>query len=269
MDTFNTVSIPIFHIDAFASEPFRGNPAGVCLLPSMTKEDWMLKVASEINLSETAFVVREGHKFRLRWFTPNTEVDLCGHATLATAHVLWSEGLLSSGDPAVFETLSGTLIARKDGEWIVLDFPAEPAESCDHPEGLLPALGISCSLIAKNRMDYLVLAGSEEVVRNMNPDVDALASIKTRGIIVTAPSKENGFDFVSRFFAPAIGIDEDSVTGSAHCCLAPFWSDRLGKFRTTARQISQRGGILRTEVFGDRVMIAGKAITVLKGEWMV
>ena len=263
------MTVPVYQIDAFTSKPFSGNPAGVCLLSSMPQDEWMLDVAREMDLSETAFVVNEGEGFRLRWFTPKEEVDLCGHATLAAAHVLWQRGVLGEDAIVRFNTLSGRLIVRKQGDWIRLDFPVELALPCDLPDLLSDSLGTSPIFVAKNRMDYLVLVDSEEMVRNLKPDFAALAKIDARGTIVTASSGSKDFDFVSRFFAPAVGINEDPVTGSAHCCLGPFWSEHLDKKNMTAVQVSERGGVLKVEVASDRVLISGQAVTVLNGELLV
>ena len=259
------MTIPIFQVDAFAHKPFSGNPAAVCLLKNDPTDDWLRNVAAEMNLSETAFLVKEGNGFRLRWFTPKVEVDLCGHATLASAHVLWDEGILREDQPARFWTLCGELIVRKKGNWIELDFPEEPSQSCEAPNLLLQVLPERRLYVGKNRMDYLVLLESEEMVQSFNPDLNRLATLATRGLIVTAPSTSSEFDFVSRFFAPSVGIDEDPVTGSAHCCLGPFWSGRLNKSEMTARQLSYRGGTLRLRVENQRVYILGRAVTVFRG----
>ena len=264
--SFRTLmTIPIFQVDAFTHQLFSGNPAAVCLLKNDPTDDWLRNVAAEMNLSETAFLVKEGNGFRLRWFTPKVEVDICGHATLASAHVLWDEGILREDQPARFWTLSGELIVRKKGNWIELDFPVEPSQSCEVPNLLLHVLPERRLYIGKNRMDYLVMLESEEMVQSFNPDLNRLAMVETRGLIVTAPSASSEYDFVSRFFAPSVGIDEDPVTGSAHCCLGPFWSERLNKAEMAARQLSSRGGTLRVRVENQRVYISGQAITVFRG----
>ena len=257
----------ITQVDAFTSEPFGGNPAAVCLLAAPADPTWMQRVAREMNLSETAFLVRrEAGGFDLRWFTPAVEVDLCGHATLASAHVLWEEGHLPPGEPAVFHTRSGRLSAELRGGWIEMDFPAEPAEPVLAPEGLAAALGVQPAYVGRNRLDYLVEVDTRETVERLTPDYQGLREIDTRGIIVTAPGDAEGIDFVSRFFAPGTGVDEDPVTGSAHCCLGPYWQGRLGRDTFTARQVSERGGYLKVAVLGKRVMLSGQAVTVLRGE---
>ncbi|MCC6861086.1 MAG: PhzF family phenazine biosynthesis protein [Bryobacterales bacterium] len=258
--------VPLLQVDAFTSRPFGGNPAAVCLLDSPRSESWMQAVAAEMNLSETAFLHPEGDGYRLRWFTPEVEVELCGHATLASAHVLWETGRLAPDARASFHTLSGALGAGREGDWIVLDFPATPQTPAAMPPGLLDALGAPAVHTGRTRFDFFVELGGEQAVRGLKPDFQALAAAGARGIIVTARADGPEYDFVSRFFAPASGINEDPVTGSAHCCLAPYWSERLGKTSLTAWQASKRGGMLRLRVEGDRVRIAGQAVTVLRGE---
>lgn len=260
--------IPVYHVDAFTDTPFSGNPAAVCILDEVQAERWMMAVASEMNLSETAFVHRHDDGFSLRWFTPAVEIDLCGHGTLACAHVLWEEGYLDRNSPARFHTRSGLLTARSMGEWIELDFPAEPDMPVEAPDGLLSALGAVPEYVGKNRFDYIVEVDSEETVRRMKPDFAVLGRIQARGFIVTARSASPDYDFVSRFFAPGAGINEDPVTGSAHCCLAPFWKERLGKSGFNARQVSARGGVLRVRLSGARVFICGRAVTVMRGNLM-
>jgi predicted PhzF superfamily epimerase YddE/YHI9 len=260
------MSIPLFHVDAFAESPFSGNPAAVCVLNAARPDSWMRGIAAEMNLSETAFLEIRDDAFGLRWFTPRVEVDLCGHATLASAHVLWEAGLLPPRRQARFHTRGGLLTADKNGEWIELDFPAEPERRCDAPDGLARALGAGLKYVGKNRMDLLVEAETEAVVRNLRPDMAFLSQLPARGVIVTALCASGGYDFVSRFFAPGVGVDEDPVTGSAHCCLAPFWGERLGKNRLLAYQMSARGGVLRLELAGNRVRIGGKAVTIARGE---
>lgn len=257
---------PLFQVDAFTDQPFAGNPAAVCLLPGPRDEQWMQQVGAEMNLSETAFVHPQADGFSLRWFTPAVEVNLCGHATLAASHVLWEQGHLSPTDVARFHTRSGLLTARRLGEWIELDFPATPSEPAPLPAGLDDCLGITPRFVGRNVFDYLVEADSEETVRNLRPDFGRLAALPVRGVIVTAAASTAGYDFVSRFFAPASGIPEDPVTGSAHCCLAPFWRGRLGKDELVGYQASQRGGVIRVRVAGARVLLRGQAVTVLRGE---
>lgn len=259
------MAIPIFTVDAFADRPFRGNPAGVCLLEEPAEASWMQAVAREMNLSETAFLYREHDGFRLRWFTPLVEVELCGHATLASAHILWQEGVLLKEEEARFHTLSGLLTARRDGDWIEMNFPAKADEPVSIPEGLAEALWVKPIYVGKTVYDYLVEVDGEETVRAMSPDMKALRDIPARGFIVTSRARSGGFDFVSRFFAPAVGVDEDPVTGSAHSSLGPYWQRKLGKREFTAFQASERGGVIRVRVSEDRVFIAGQAVTVFKG----
>ncbi|MDE0355356.1 MAG: PhzF family phenazine biosynthesis protein [Deltaproteobacteria bacterium] len=258
--------LTITQVDAFTTEPFGGNPAAVCLLPAPADAEWMQRVAREMNLSETAFLVRrEDSGFDLRWFTPAVEVDLCGHATLATAHVLWEEGHLPQGEPAVFHTRSGRLSAELRGEWIEMDFPAEPPDSVPAPDGLAAALGADPTYVGRNRFDYLVEVDTRLTVERLTPDFKRLAEIDTRGIIVTARTDMEGIDFVSRFFAPRTGIDEDPVTGSAHCCLGPYWQSCSGQDTFTALQVSERGGLVKVAVRGERALLSGQAVTVLRG----
>ncbi len=226
----------------------------------------MQAVATEMNLSETAFVYREKEGLRLRWFTPTVEVDLCGHATLATAHILWEVGWLAPDEPARFHTRSGLLTARRRGAEIELDFPALPEEPVDDLPGLSEALGVTVVYVGRSEYDYLVEVASEEVVRRMKPDFNRLKALSARGFIVTSPATSEGYDFVSRYFAPSVGIDEDPVTGSAHCCLGPFWGARLGKEEMVGYQASARGGVVRVRLAGERVRISGRAVTVMRGE---
>lgn len=260
------MGIPIVQVDAFTAEPFAGNPAAVCLLPAPWDDQWMQHVAREMNLSETAFLTRQEDGFNLRWFTPAVEVDLCGHATLASAHVLWEEGYLQPDAVARFHTRSGLLTAERRGNLIELDFPATPEEPAATPAGLAEALGVTPQYVGKNRFDYLVQVASEEIVRGMQPDFTPLRKLPVRGIIVTSQASSPNYDFVSRFFAPAAGVDEDPVTGSAHCCLGPFWAQRLGKQELVGYQASARGGVVRVRLEGGRVRLGGQAVTVLRGE---
>ena len=261
------MGVRVVQVDSFTSKPFSGNPAAVVVLETPGEDGWMQNVALEMNLAETAFLVRRRDgDFDLRWFTPAVEVDLCGHATLASAHVLWEDGHLDPGSQARFHTKSGLLTADRRNGAIVLDFPATPARETEPPEGLVRGLGVSPRWIGRNAFDYLVEAESEAAVRAASPDFGSLAKVKARGIIVTARASSGGYDFVSRFFAPAAGINEDPVTGSAHCTLAPFWAERLGKTSFVAYQASPRGGVVRVEVRGDRILLGGEAITVLRGE---
>ncbi len=258
--------VPIVQADAFTAKPFAGNPAAVCLLPAARDDVWMQNVAREMNLSETAFLVRESDGFHLRWFTPAVEVDLCGHATLASAHVLWEDGHLAAGEQARFRTRSGRLTADKRGDWIEMDFPVKAEEPAEPPPRLGEALGAALKYVGRNKFDYIVEVESEALLRSLKPIFPLLSEIPVRGVIVTARAEAGGFDFVSRFFAPASGVNEDPVTGSSHCCLAPFWAKRLGKTEFLAYQASARGGVLRLRLNGERVLIAGQAVTVLRGE---
>ena len=259
----------VYQVDAFTDRPFAGNPAGVCLLPELTADAWIQAIAAEMNLSETAFLVRQpDDAFHLRWFTPAAEVALCGHATLASAHVLWETGALQPAETARFHTLSGLLTATQRDGWIELDFPATPAAPVEPPAGLAAALGARPCYAGLNVFDYLVEVESEAIVRSLRPDVTALGRLPVRGVIVTAASASPEFDFISRFFAPAVGVNEDPVTGSAHCCLAPFWAGRLGKTEMVAYQASARGGVVRVRLGpgAERVLLGGQAVTVLVGE---
>lgn len=261
-----TVGQSVVVVDAFTAAPFSGNPAAVCVLPGPREERWMAQVAREMNLSETAFLYPDADGYQLRWFTPAVEVDLCGHATLASAHVLWEGGTLAPGATARFHTKSGLLTAVRKKDWIELDFPATPAEAAAPPASLMEALGVKAKFVARSRFDYVVEVATEQAVRTMSPDLALLASVPVRGVIVTAVATTPGFDFVSRFFAPASGVAEDPVTGSAHACLGPYWEGRLGKTDFLAYQASQRGGVIKVSVQGDRVLLGGQAVTVLRGE---
>lgn len=241
------MAVPIFQVDAFTGEPFAGNPAAVCLLENDTDAAWMQAVASEMNLSETAFVRPQAEGFQLRWFTPALEVDLCGHATLASAHVLWTEGIVREGEPIHFHTNSGVLAATQGEGVIQLDFPATPAVEVAPPEGLLDALGIQPSFVGESPFDKFMVVDSADVVRAVSPNFQKLAQLPMRGVMVTSLADDPRFDFISRYFAPAAGINEDPVTGSAHCCLGLYWSNRLGKEQMVAYQASARGGIVRVQ----------------------
>jgi len=258
--------LPLVQVDAFTDRPFAGNPAAVCVLTEARDTHWMQDVAREMNVSETAFLVPEGGDFDLRWFTPTVEVDLCGHATLASAHALWEGGLLAPDAEARFHTRSGLLTARRADGWIEMDFPREPAERVEAPAGLVQALGAQPTWIGKNRMYYLLELADEAAVRSLAPDYTKLADATKNGVIVTARAAAGGFDFVSRFFAPALGVAEDPVTGSAHCALAPYWAERLGKRQMTGFQASARSGVVRVHLTGERVLLGGQAVTVLRGE---
>jgi PhzF family phenazine biosynthesis protein len=260
------MGLNIIQVDAFTNKPFSGNPAAVCLLSGEKDDRWLQQVAQEMNLSETAFLLRKRDGFSLRWFTPAVEVALCGHATLASAHVLWEDSYLEPDEEARFYTLSGLLTVSRRENWIEMDFPAKGSTSVSAPIGLLDALGISAIAVSRNEYDYLVEVESEEIVKNVKPNFLALASIEARGVIVTSRATSSDYDFVSRFFGPRVGVNEDPVTGSAHCCLAPYWQERLGKDEMVGYQASARGGIVRVRVLGERVMLGGQAITVMRGE---
>lgn len=260
------MNLPLFHVDAFTNQPFTGNPAAVCLLDKPGDPAWMQEVAREMNLAETAFVQKQADEYRLRWFTPLVEIDLCGHATLASAHVLWEQGHLPSGEQARFHTKSGLLTAERRGEWIELNFPAKPEEPVVGMPDLREALGVPPVYIGMSEFDCLVEVESETVVRELGPNIAQLATIPVRGIIVTSRASTPGYDFVSRFFAPRVGIPEDPVTGSAHCVLAPFWSKRLSREDLIGYQASARGGTVRVRLDDKRVWLGGQAVTVVRGE---
>jgi PhzF family phenazine biosynthesis protein len=265
----STAGIPLFQVDAFTNRPFAGNPAAVCLLLDRERDDaWMQAVAAEMNLAETAFVQTLADGFSLRWFTPTVEVDLCGHATLAAAHVLWEEGRVRLNEPVRFHTRSGWLTCTRQGDRIDMDFPAESASACNAPAELIRGLGCKPLWVGRNRMDYLVQLASEPDLVALKPDFRLLAQVPTRGVIVTATATRTDADFISRFFAPQSGIDEDPVTGSAHCCLGPFWGERLQKRELVGCQASQRGGFVSVTLNGERVLLGGQAVTVLRGELM-
>jgi PhzF family phenazine biosynthesis protein len=257
---------PFTQVDAFTDQPFGGNPAAVCLLPAPRDSIWMQQVAREMNLAETAFLVRRPDGFDLRWFTPTVEVDLCGHATLASAHTLWEQGQLAPQETVGFHTRSGVLSAFQEGDLIWLDFPATLDHPAATPAELERGLGVSIRYLGRTVFDYLVELESESAVRSLSPDLGALARLPVRGVIVTARSDDGTRDFVSRFFAPAAGVPEDPVTGSAHCGLGPFWSARLRKTELVGYQASARGGTVWMRLHGDRVHLGGHAITVARGE---
>jgi PhzF family phenazine biosynthesis protein len=262
------MGLPIVQVDAFTDRPFAGNPAAVCMLPAPADPRWMQDVAREMNLSETAFLVRQRDGFDLRWFTPAVEVDLCGHATLASAHVLWQDGHLPPETQARFHTRSGVLTADRRGgsDWIELDFPATRAEPAAPPAGLTAAVGVTPRFVGRNRFDYLLEVDGEDVVRGLKPDFGALARVDARGVIVTSRAAAAAYDFVSRFFAPRAGVNEDPVTGSAHCALAPYWTAQLGRPDLVGYQASARGGTVRVRLQDDRVILSGQAVTVLRGD---
>lgn len=258
----------IYQVDSFTNKPFAGNPAGVCILPEERDARWMQDVATEMNLAETAFLVKGNDGYNLRWFTPAVEVELCGHATLASAHILWETGLWEPGEQARFHTLSGLLTADQQGDWYEIDFPAKSEIPVEIPANLVEALGAGLKVknITANQFDFLVEVASESIVRAMQPDFTRLSKIPVRGVIVTSRADAGNYDFVSRFFAPAVGVNEDPVTGSAHCFLSPYWSERLGRNELTGYQASARGGVVKVRLDGDRVHLGGQAVTVLRAE---
>jgi PhzF family phenazine biosynthesis protein len=262
------MSVKIVQVDAFTAKAFAGNPAAVCVMAGAADEKWMRDVALEMNLSETAFLYPEGdmetNGYRLRWLTPAIEVDLCGHATLASAHVLWEDGHLAADAEARFHTRSGLLTCSKRGDWIEMDFPAKVAEPAETPPRMSEALGAELLYVGRNQFDYLVEVADEATLLAIQPNHHLLRQLPVRGVLVTA--KGNEYDFVSRFFAPGSGIDEDPVTGSAHTALAPYWSAKLGKKEMVGYQASARGGVVKVRMEGDRVILGGQAVTVLRGE---
>ena len=259
----------IYQVDAFTSEPFAGNPAAVCLLPEPQPARWMQQVATEMNLSETAFLWPQEGGYSLRWFTPATEVKLCGHATLASAFVLWQSGQLDSSLPARFQTLSGQITAVPVEDGIEMDFPARPVISAEAPVELLAALGVEAIDAGRDGDKQLIVVDGEEKVRQMRPDFSVLRLLPARGVMVTSRAATAEFDFVSRYFAPRVGIDEDPVTGSAHCTLGPYWAEKLGKKSLRAYQASARGGALDVRPEGERVYLRGQAVMVMVGDLLI
>lgn len=257
----------IYQVDAFTEQPFQGNPAGVCILQEKLDEKLMQNIAREMNLAETAFLIKNGEGYNLRWFTPNSEIDLCGHATLASAHILWEKEYLRRDQEAKFHTRSGVLTAKIDKGWIQLNFPALPEEKTEPPLELIEALGCKVAYVGKNKFDYLVEVESEEIVTALEPNFTKLFKVPMRGVIITSKAKE--YDFISRYFAPEVGIWEDPVTGSAHTCLGPYWQKKLNKDEFIAYQASERGGVLRVKILKERVLISGKAVTMLEGELLI
>jgi predicted PhzF superfamily epimerase YddE/YHI9 len=261
------MGLKITHVDAFTNVPFKGNPAAVCVLPEPKEDRWMQLVAREMNLSETAYLHREGESYRLRWFTPVSEVKLCGHATLASAHVLWEEGFLKREQEAKFQTLSGVLSTKWIDGWIEMNFPRWDIEPLPAPEALLKGLQVPVKFSGKSVQAWFVEVESEEVLRKLSPDFRLLKTLD-RDVLVTSASQSKDFDFVSRYFAPRHAIDEDPVTGSGHSVLTPYWSGKLGKTEMRAYQASEREGFLRVRAAGDRVFMLGQAVTVMRGELM-
>ena len=260
------MTAPLTIVDAFTSHAFGGNPAAVCVLAAPGDEAWMRLVARELAMPATTFLHPNGDGYGLRWFTATTELELCGHGTLASAHVLWDSGRLSPDRAATFQTRGGTLSARRRGDWIELNFPATPAGEASAPAGLIETLGVTPRWIGRSRLDHIVEVDDEQTVRDLQPDFARLREVQTRGVIVTSRSATSDRDFVSRFFAPSTGLNEDPATGSAHCCLGPFWAERIGRRSLVAHQISSRGGVLKVTVDGDRVRLEGQAVTILRGE---
>ena len=258
------MSTTLYQVDAFTTVPFTGNPAGVCILNDPADPDWMQKVALEMSLSETAFLYREGDLFNLRWFTPWSEVDLCGHATLASAHVLHEKGIVESGYVVAFSTASGILRAEIDDQSVILDFPAEPAHDIEISDDLREIAQTQVVNAAANRLDHLLELESQVEVEKFSPDSAGIRRLGSRGLIVTAKSSDPRYDFVSRYFAPAFGIEEDPVTGSTHCCLGPYWAERLQKSTLQAAQLSKRGGSMEVRVGESRVFLSGSAVTVME-----
>lgn len=258
----------IIQVDAFTNEAFRGNPAAVCVLSSPKDDHWMQLIAQEMNLSETAFLIKQEQSYRLRWFTPSTEVPLCGHATLASAHVLWTEGYASTGQQIQFETNSGILTAKYQDDWIELNFPVNRSQDIPPITKLGDALGVPLKTVLYNSLGYLVEITSPEQLRQLKPNFTLLGQLPISNVIVTSKAEAHSeYDFLSRFFAPGLGIDEDPVTGAAHCCLAPYWRDRLHQDQFLAYQASSRGGVVKVNYDGgDRVFLQGQAVTVMRGD---
>ncbi len=259
------MSFNLFQADAFTHRPFSGNPAAVCLMPEPQDTAWMQQVAAEMNLSETAFLTDQKTHYDLRWFTPVSEVDLCGHATLASAHILWEQGKVPISEAIQFKTKSGFLRATRKDQWIEIDLPTDTLLPASPPSHLIQALGVDPIFTGKTRFDYFIEVETEAVLRTIQPDFQLLARVPTRGIIVTCRALTPAYDFVSRFFAPRYGINEDPVTGSSHCALGPFWQARIQKDELRAYQASARGGHLRVRPVQDRVFLSGEAVTVFRG----
>jgi len=258
------MKIPIYQVDAFTDTLFGGNPAAICPLEDWPTDEQMQKIAMENNLAETAFLVKDGPGYQLRWFTPTVEVKLCGHATLAAAHILFNLGT-EMGNEITFHSKSGPLKVTRNGNLLTLDFPATPAEPVSNPpQDIFTGLGIEPVPVFKSVFDYMAVLPSQKVIEGLLPDFKTLAQLNARGVIATAPGDEA--DFVSRCFFPQSGIDEDPVTGSAHTAMVPYWSQRLEKIKMKAIQLSKRRGYLDCELAGDRVLMSGKAVTYLTGE---
>ncbi len=259
--------IKMFQVDAFTSELFKGNPAAVCLLDQWLDENLMQSIAAENNLAETAFIIRSGEHFAIRWFTPTVEVDLCGHATLASAYVIFNHTDFAAEEILFHSVRSGELRVTRDGKKLYLNFPVDEISRCENIPEITKGIGMKPIEVYKGKTDYMAIVGSEAEVQNINPDFAAIAEIAARGLIVTAPG--NCVDFVSRFFGPQSGVNEDPVTGSAHTTLIPYWSGRLGKDSLSAKQISKRGGELQCQHAPPRVIVGGEAQLYLIGEIIV
>ena len=262
------MGISIACVDAFTERAFAGNPAAVCVMDGPKDAVWMQQVAAEMNLAETAFVVAEPGGFGLRWFTPTIEMDLCGHATLAAAHTLWTDRVVPESESIQFSSRSGVLRASRRGSLIELDFPSEPATQAPEPPGLREAVGVPLLWLGRNRMDYIVEIAEAQQLRSLAPDLEAIEQLDARGLIVTCKGDGTEYDFLSRFFAPQAGIPEDPVTGSAHCCLAPFWAARLKRQELVGFQASPRGGVVRVRMGDSRVYLGGHAVTVYRGTFL-
>jgi PhzF family phenazine biosynthesis protein len=260
----------IYQVDAFTDQPFKGNPAGVCILEKEMAEEWMQNVAAEMNLSETAFIIREKREFLIRFFSPEAEIPLCGHATLSSAHIMFETGVVSRKDKITFQSKSGKLIISNSGSWIIMNFPSYPLKPVKIPTGINKIIGIKPVELYRTGHGWtFALLKSENEVRDLKPDFKLMKDSEFGDLIVTAPSADKHYDFCVRCFAPALGIDEDPVTGSAHCALVPFWYDKTGKKEFVSHQVSRRGGILRVKKKGDRVEISGQARTIFKAELFV
>ncbi|NUO01846.1 MAG: PhzF family phenazine biosynthesis protein [Saprospiraceae bacterium] len=258
------MELKIYQVDAFSDRLFSGNPAAICPLQEWLPDDLLLAISQENNLSETAYIVPESNGYRIRWFTPTTEVKLCGHATLAAAHVLYKH-LGYEADQVVFHTLSGLLMVQRTEGGYMMNFPADTLRHVSAPLALIVALGLTPSKVFLGREDYLVVLENSQQVAGLNPDFSAMRRLQGRGVIVTAPCEDNSADFISRCFYPNAGIDEDPVTGSAHTTMTPYWAERLGKTELFARQISRRGGTMKCKMMDDRVQLIGQAVTYLTG----
>ncbi|MFJ7931337.1 PhzF family phenazine biosynthesis protein [Peribacillus sp. NPDC096448] len=252
-------------INTFTDQPFKGNPAAVCLLTGESDSEWMQRMAKEINMPVTAFIHLHKAEWQLRWFTPSIEIPICGHGTLASSFFLWGKGYVPRDRPIVYQTKSGLLTARFVHGMVQLEFPPLIEQETAVPESLIKALGVVPAYVGQSKWDYLVEVQSEEIVRNMKPDIGSIAQLPIRGVIVTSRSDSGEYDFVSRFFSPAQGLDEDHVTGSAHCCLGPYWKRKLDKSSFIAYQASERGGLLKVEVTEDTVKLSGHAVTIFEG----